>query len=317
MNRICEMLGIRYPILQGAMAWIAEENLASAVSEAGGFGIIAAATAPAHIIREQVRKAKALTDKPFGLNIMLLSPYADDIARLACEEGVSAVTTGAGSPDKYIDMFKNRGIKVIPVVPSVAHARRMERIGADAVVAEGMESGGHIGKLTTMALVPQVADAVDIPVIGAGGIGDGRGVLAAFALGAEAVQLGTRFLVAKECVVHQNYKNAVLKAKDIDTVVTGQITGHPVRVLKNRLSRLFEAVEKEESGKEKPDLARFDEIGVGALRRAVIEGDTDTGSVMGGQIAGMVAKEQTCAEIIAELLSEYRRVYEKIGGAYE
>ena len=315
MNRVCEMLGIKYPIFQGAMAWIAEERLASAVSEAGGFGIIAAGNAPPDIVRDQVRKAKKLTDKPIGLNIMLLSPYTGEIARIACEEGVAAVATGAGSPDRYMEMFKNNGIKVIPVVPSVAHARRMQKLGADAVVAEGMESGGHIGKLTTMALVPQVVDAVDIPVIGAGGVGDGRGVLAVFALGAEGVQIGTRFLVAKECIVHQNFKNAVLKAKDIDTVVTGQLTGHPVRVLKNKLARRFEALEKEESAKPVPDLAQFDALGTGALKRAVIEGDMENGSVMCGQVAGMVCKEQTCAEIIRELLEEYRQAYERIGGA--
>ncbi|MBR1737377.1 MAG: enoyl-[Firmicutes bacterium] len=295
---ICEMLGIKYPIFQGAMAWIADASLASAVSEAGGLGIIAAGNAPADIVREEIRKTKEMTDKPFGVNIMLLSPFVDEIVDLVCEEGVKVVTTGAGNPGKYMEKFNEAGISLIPVVPSVALAKRMEKIGAKAVIAEGMESGGHIGKLTTMALVPQVVDAVNIPVIGAGGVGDERGMAAVFMLGASGVQIGTRFLVAKECTVHQNYKNKVLNAKDIDTVITGQITGHPVRVLKNKLANTFLAAEKEEMGKDKPDLERFDQLGRGALQKAVKEGDVDYGSVMSGQIAGLVNKEQTCAEIL-------------------
>lgn len=304
-SRICEMLNIKYPIFQGAMAWIADASLASAVSNAGGLGIIAAGNAPADVIREQIRECKALTDKPFGVNIMLLSPFVDEIVELVCEEGVKVVTTGAGNPAKYMDKFKEYGINLIPVVPSVALAKRMEKMGVNAVIAEGMESGGHIGKLTTMTLVPQVVDAVDIPVIAAGGIADGRGMAASFMLGSEAVQIGTRFLVAQECNVHKNYKEKILKAKDIDTVITGQITGHPVRVLKNKLSNVFLVAEKEEMAKEVPDLSRFDVLGRGALQKSVIDGDVDEGSVMSGQIAGMVNKEQSCKEIIEEIMGEF------------
>ena len=236
-SKIKEMFGVEYPIMQGAMAWIADSSLAAAVSNAGGLGIIAGGNAPADIVKEEIRKTKELTNKPFGLNIMLLSPFADDIAKLACDEKVAFVTTGAGNPSKYMEMWKAAGIKVIPVVPSVALAIGMERIGADAVIAEGLESGGHIGKLTTMVLTPQVVDAVNIPVIAAGGIADGRGIAAARMLGADAVQLGTKFLVARECTVHEKYKEKVLKASDIDTVETGRCTGHPVRVLRNPLTR--------------------------------------------------------------------------------
>ncbi len=313
-NAVCELLNIKYPILQGAMAWISEASLASAVSNAGGLGIIACGSAPAEAIRAEIRKARTLTDKPIGLNIMLLSQYADECAQLACEEHVEAVMTGAGNPGKYIDMFKSCGIKVVPVVPSVAIAKRMEKLGADAIIAEGMESGGHIGKLTTMAMLPQIVDAVKIPVIGAGGIGDGRGMAAAFALGACGVQIGTRFLVAKECVVHDNYKKAILNAKDIDTTVTGQITGHPVRVIKNMLSREYDRLEKEEALKESPDLQKFDELGRGGLRNAVVNGDVVNGSVMSGQIAGLVKKEQTCAEIIAELVAEFNDTRCRLNG---
>ncbi len=237
-TRITELLNIEYPIFQGGMAWIADASLAAATSEAGGLGIITGA-APTEWVRDEIRKAKKLTSKPFGVNIMLMSENADEIAKLVCEEDVKVVTTGAGSPGKYMEMWKAKGIKVIPVVASVALARRMERSGADAVIAEGTESGGHVGQLTTMTLVPQVVDACSIPVIAAGGIADGRGVAASFMLGAEGVQLGTRFLVTKECTVHQNYKDKVIKAKDIDTDVTGRGTGHPVRVLRNKLSREF------------------------------------------------------------------------------
>ncbi len=304
-SRICEMLNIKYPIFQGAMAWIADASLASAVSNAGGLGIIAAGNAPADIVREQIRKCKELTDKPFGVNIMLLSPFVEDIVDLVCKEGVKVVTTGAGNPSKYMEKFKEHGISLIPVVPSVAQAKKMEKIGASAVIAEGMESGGHIGKLTTMVLVPQVVNAVSIPVLAAGGIADGRGMAAGFMLGAEGVQIGTRFLVAHECTVHQNYKNKILKANDIATVITGNITGHPVRVLKNKLTTAFTKAEKEEMGKDEPDMARFDALGTGALQKAVIQGDMDNGSIMSGQIAGMVSKEQSCKEIIEEIMGEF------------
>ena len=305
---ICELLGIKYPIFQGAMAWIADASLASAVSNAGGLGIIAAGNAPADVVREEIRKVKELTDKPFGVNIMLLSPFVDEVVKTVCEEGVKVVTTGAGNPSKYMDAFNEHGIVLIPVVPSVAAAKRMEKIGAKAVIAEGMESGGHIGKLTTMALVPQVVDAVNIPVLAAGGIADERGMAAAFMLGADGVQIGTRFLVANECTVHQNYKEKILKAKDIDTTITGQITGHPVRVIKNKLTRAFDAAEKEEMGKETPDMDRFDMLGRGALQKAVKEGDVEFGSVMSGQIAGLVNKEQSCQEILDEIMDGFKKL---------
>lgn len=298
-TKICEMIGIKYPIFQGGMAWVADSSLAAAVSNAGGLGIIAAANAPVEYVRDEIRKTKALTDKPFGVNIMLLSSNAEEVAKMVCEEGVKVVTTGAGNPGKYISMWKQHGIIVIPVVPSVALAIRMERTGADAVIAEGCESGGHIGELTTMALVPQVADAVKIPVIAAGGIGDGRGIAAAFMLGAEGVQVGTRFLVAKECTIHENYKQKVLGAKDIDTVVTGRPTGHPVRVLKNKLTRQFQLMEKENA-----PLEKYEEMGRGALPKAVRDGDIDMGSVMAGQIAGLIVKEQTANEIVEEMFIE-------------
>lgn len=302
-SRICELLNLKYPIFQGAMARISDASLAAAVSEAGGLGIIAGGTSPAEYIRNEVRKAKTMTDKPFGVNIMLLSPYADEIARMVCEEGVKLVTTGAGAPGKYIPMWKEHGIKVIPVVPSVAIAKRMVRSGADAIIAEGMESGGHIGELTTMVLVPQIADAVDVPVIAAGGIADGRGVAAAFMLGAEGVQLGTRFLTAYECTVHDNYKKKILNAKDIDTTVTGRPTGHPVRVLKNKLSRRFLELEERRA-----PLEEYEKLGVGALARAVVDGDVDYGSVMAGQAAAMVNKEQSCKEIISEIFAEAEKL---------
>ena len=298
-SRIGELLNIEYPIFQGAMARISDASLASAVSEAGGLGIIAGGTAPVDYVRAEVRKAKASTKKPFGVNIMLLSENADEIAKMVCEEGVKVVTTGAGAPGKYMEMWKSHGIKVIPVVPSVAIAKRMVRSGADAVIAEGTESGGHVGELTTMVLVPQVVDAVDVPVIAAGGIADGRGIAAAFMLGADAIQVGTRFLSAHECTVHQNYKQKVLNAKDIDTVVTGRPTGHPVRVLKNKLSRQFTELEAKAGS-----LEEFEALGVGALAKAVVEGDIDYGSIMAGQIAAIVRKEQSCKEIITEMFAE-------------
>ena len=298
-TRITELLGIEYPIIQGGMAWVAESHLAAAVSAAGGLGLIGGANAPAEVIRNYIREVKAATDKPFGVNVMLMSPYADEVAKVVVEEGVKVVTTGAGNPEKYMEMWKAAGVKVIPVVASVALAKRMERYGADAVVAEGTESGGHIGEATTMTLVPQVVDAVSIPVIAAGGIGDGRGIAAAFMLGAEAVQMGTRFLVAKECIVHQNYKDRVLKAKDIDSTVTGRSHGHPVRCLRNQMTR--EYVKLENEGKSFEEL---EYLTLGTLRKAVQEGDVAHGTVMAGQIAGMVSKEQTCKEMIDEMMAQ-------------
>ena len=302
-KNICEIIDIKYPIFQGAMAWIANASLASAVSNAGGLGIIAGGNAPVDIIRNEIRKAKELTDKPFGVNIMLLSDNAEELAKVVVEEGVKVVTTGAGNPGKYMDMWKEAGIVVIPVVASCGLAKRMEKAGADAIIAEGCESGGHVGKLTTMALLPQVIDAVNIPVIAAGGIGDGRGVAAVFALGCDGIQVGTRFLAAEECTIHENYKDLVLNAKDIDVVVTGRSTGHPVQVIKNKLARKFDMLEK--SGASKEDVEK---LGMGALPKAVIEGNLDEGSFMAGQIAGLINKRQTCKEIITEMFEEYNKI---------
>ena len=281
------------------MAWVAEHKLAAAVSNAGGLGLIGAASAPADWVRDQVRKAKELTDKPFGVNIMLMSPYADDVAKVIVEEGVKVVTTGAGSPEKYMKMWKEAGVKVIPVVASVALAKRMERCGADAIVAEGTEAGGHIGENTTMVLVPQVVDAVNIPVIAAGGIADGRGMAAAFMLGARGMQLGTGFVVTKESQVHENYKNSIIKAKDIDSRVTGRSTGHPVRVLRNQMAK--EYIKKEQEG---ATFEELEQMTLGGLRRAVVDGDVVTGSVMAGQSAAMFKEVLTCKEFIEKLVSE-------------
>ena len=285
------------------MAWVAEHHLAAAVSEAGGFGLIGAASAPPEIVREEIRKAKELTDKPFGVNIMLLNPNADEVAKIVVEEGIQAVTTGAGNPEKYMSMWKEAGVKVIPVVASVAMAKRMERYGADAVVAEGMEAGGHIGNQTTMALIQQIVDAVNIPVIAAGGIGDGRGIAASFMLGAEGVQMGTRFVVADESIVHENYKNRIVKAKDIDSVVTGQSTGHPVRCLRNQMTK--EYIKKEQEGVPFEELERMT---LGSLRKAVMDGDILNGTVMAGQIAGLVSKRQSCKEILQEIMGEAEKL---------
>ncbi len=298
-TRITELLGIKYPIIQGGMAWVAEHHLAAAVSEAGGLGIIGAASAPAEVVREEIRKARQLTDKPIGVNIMLMNPNAPEVAKVVLEEEVKVVTTGAGNPAKFMKDFKEAGVKVIPVVASVAMAKMMERCGADAVVAEGTESGGHIGSATTMCLVPQVVDAVQIPVIAAGGIGDARGFAAAFMLGAEAVQMGTRFVVARESIVHQNYKEKVIKAKDIDSEVTGMSTGHPVRQIRNQMTREYLRLEKEGAG-----LEELEHLTLGSLRKAVIDGDTINGTLMAGQIAGLVKKEQTCKEMIDEIMQE-------------
>lgn len=298
-TRVSELLQIEYPIIQGGMAWVAEYHLAAAVSNAGGLGLIGAASAPAEVVREQIREAKKLTDKPFGVNVMLLNPNAEDVARIVIEEGVKVVTTGAGSPAKFMDAWKEAGVVVIPVVASVAMAKMMERAGADAVVAEGMESGGHIGSQTTMTLVPQVVDAVDIPVIAAGGIADGRGIAASMMLGAEGVQMGTRFVVAKESIVHANYKERVIKARDIDSEVTGMSTGHPIRVLRNQMTREYLKMEKEGASFEE-----LEYLTLGSLRKAVVDGDVVNGSLMAGQSAGLVKKEQTCEEIIKELVAE-------------
>ena len=302
-TEVTKLLGIQYPVIQGGMAWVAEHHLAAAVSEAGGLGLIGASAAPAEWVRNEIREAKKLTDKPFGVNIMLMSPNADEVAKIVVEEGIKVITTGAGSPEKYMEAWKAAGVKVIPVVASVALARRMERCGADAVVAEGTESGGHIGEATTMTLVPQVADAVSIPVIAAGGIGDGRGIAAAFMLGAEAVQMGTRFVVAKESIVHPGYKERIIKAKDIDSTVTGRTHGHPVRCLRNQMTR--EYIKLEQEGKSFEEL---EYLTLGTLRKAVMEGDTVNGTVMAGQIAGMIKKEQTCKEMIDEMMAEAGRL---------
>ncbi len=299
-SQLTELLGIKYPVFQGGMAWISDANLAAAVSDAGGLGIIAAGNMPGDYVRGQIRRARELTDMPFGVNVMLMSPHADEVAGVVVEERVPVVTTGAGLPTAYMKRWIEAGIKVIPVVPSTGVAKMVERAGAAAVIAEGGESGGHVGDLTTMALVPQVADAVRIPVIAAGGIGDGRGVAAAFMLGAVGVQVGTRFLVAKECGVHQKYKDKILKAKDIDTIVTGRRLGHPVRALKTPFTREFYSKEYDSSISDE----ELEALGVGALRLAAVEGDEKRGSFLAGQIAGLVKSEQTAKEIIEEMMAE-------------
>lgn len=302
-TRITELLGIEYPIIQGGMAWVAEHNLAAAVSNAGGLGLIAAASAPPEVVREEIRKTKELTDKPFGVNVMLLNPNAEEVAHIVVEEGVKVVTTGAGNPGKFMELWKENGVKVIPVVASVAMAKMMQRGGADAVVAEGMESGGHIGSATTMALVPQVVDAVSIPVIAAGGIADGRGFAAAKMLGAEGVQMGTAFVVAKESIVHENYKQRIIKAKDIDSEVTGTSTGHPIRVIRNKMTKEYQRMEKEGASFEELEL-----LTLGSLRKAVMDGDVVNGSVMAGQIAGMIKEEQTTKEIIENVMKQAKEL---------
>ena len=298
-TEITDLLKIKYPIIQGGMAWVAEYHLAAAVSEAGGLGLIGAANAPAEWVREQIREVRRRTDKPFGVNIMLMSPSADEVAKIIVEEQVPVVTTGAGNPEKYMTMWKEAGTKVIPVVASVAMAKRMERCGADAVVAEGTEAGGHIGENTTMVLIPQIVDAVSIPVIAAGGIADGRGIAASLMLGAKAVQIGTHFVVTKESQVHDNYKKAILKAKDIDSKVTGRTTGHPVRALRNQMTKDYLKLENEGASPEELEM-----LTLGGLRKAVVDGDVVHGSVMAGQIAGLVKEELTCQELIQKLVKE-------------
>lgn len=306
-TEITELLEIRYPIIQGGMAWVADYHLAAAVSNAGGLGLIGSGGAPAEWVREQVREAKKLTDQPFGVNLMLMNPEADQIARVLVEEGVAVVTTGAGSPEKYMSMWKEAGMKVIPVVASVALAKRMERCGADAIVAEGTEAGGHIGELTTMVLVPQIVDAVSVPVIAAGGIADGRGIAAAFMLGARGVQIGTQFVVTKECNVHENYKQALIKARDIDSRVTGRTTGHPVRVLRNAMVK--EYLKMEQAG---APFEELEQLTLGALRKAVVDGDVTNGSVMAGQCASMAHEIMTCKELITKLTHETDKL---VGGS--
>lgn len=297
---ICELLGITYPVFQGGMAWIADAQLAAAVSEAGGLGLIAAMNSNGEQLREQIKKAKSLTDKPFGVNLMLMSPYIKEAVQVVCEEKIPVVTTGAGNPSQYMQQLFEHQVKVIPVVASVALAKMMERAGAHALIAEGCESGGHVGESTTMALVPQVVNAVKIPVIAAGGIANGNGMAAALMLGAKGVQMGTRFLTAYECNVHEEYKKAVLKAKDIDTIVTGKTTGHPVRALKNKMTREFSRLEM--SGEGTPE--QLEALGAGSLRRAACEGDVATGSCMCGQIAGLVCEESSCQSIVSSVCEE-------------
>lgn len=311
-TRITQLLNIEYPIIQGGMAWVAEHNLAAAVSQAGGLGLIGAANAPAEIVRNEIRKVKELTDKPFGVNLMLLSQHANEVAQVIVEEKVPVVTTGAGNPSKYLASFKEANVTVIPVVASVAMAKLLQKAGVGAVIAEGCESGGHIGETTTMALVPQVVDAVSIPVIAAGGIGDGRGMAAAFMLGAEAVQIGTRFVVADESIVHDNYKQKVITAKDIDSQVTGRSTGHPVRSLRNKMTRQYLKLEEQGASFEELEL-----LTLGSLRNAVMDGDVMNGSVMAGQIAGLIHKTQSCKEIIDELMLEMKDIVKKTSSQVE
>ena len=299
-SNLCQLLNIKYPIIQGAMAWISDASLVSAVSNAGGLGVLATGHLNGEQCKKEIDRLQTMTKNPFAVNIMLLSEYAEEIVDAVIEKKVPVVTTGAGSPGKYMKRFQEAGIKVLPVVSSVALAKRMEKEGADAVIAEGMESGGHVGKTTTMSLIPQVVDAVRIPVVAAGGIADGRGMAAAFMLGACGVQIGTRFLVAKECTVHENYKKRIVKANDIDTTVTGQSTNHPVRVIRNKLTRRYDALEKANAS-----IEELEAIGKGALKLAVKDGDMENGSVMSGQIAGLVKQEETCADIIQDIYNGY------------
>ncbi len=305
-TRITELLGIEYPVIQGGMAWVAEYHLAAAVSEAGGLGLIGAASAPPEIVREQIREAKKLTDKPVGVNIMLLNPNAEEVAKAVVEEGVKVVTTGAGNPGKFMEMWKNAGVKVIPVVASVAMAKLMERAGADAVIAEGMESGGHIGEATTMTLVPQVADAVNVPVVAAGGIADGRGFAASIMLGAEAVQMGTVFVTAKESIVHSNYKQKIIGAKDIVSEVTGRSHGHPIRSIRNKMTR--EYLKLEQQG---VPFEELEQLTLGSLRKAVMDGDITNGSIMAGQIAGLIKEEKSCKDIIHDIIVQAETLLNK------
>ena len=297
---VCDRIGIEYPIFQGGMAWVSEHVLAAAVSNAGGLGIISAMNAPGEYLRKEIRACREMTDRPFGVNVMLMSPHAPEVAKVILEEKVPVVTTGAGLPGVYMKEWVPAGIKVVPVVPSVAIAKRVAREGATAVIAEGCESGGHVGELTTMALVPQVVDAVDVPVLAAGGIADGRGIAAAFMLGARGVQVGTRLLCANECQVHPNYKKKILAARDIDTVVTGKRLGHPVRCLKNPFARSFGQMEYDSTITNE----EIEAFGAGSLRKAAVEGDMENGSIMAGQIAALVKEEQPAAQIIREMFAQ-------------
>lgn len=308
-SRLCDLIGIEYPVIQGGMAWVATAELAAAVSNGGGLGIIAAGGAPAEVVREQIKKCRELTDKPFGVNVMLMSPFSPDVMKVVIEEKPAVVITGAGNPGKYMADLKAAGIKIIPVIASVAMAKKMEKDGADAVVAEGTEAGGHIGEITTMCLVPQVVDAVSIPVVAAGGIADARGAVAAMALGADGIQVGTRFICSNECIAHENYKEAVIKAKDRDAVVTGRSTGAPVRALKNKLTREYAKLESSGASKEE-----IENLGVGGLRKAFQEGDVQMGSLMAGQSAAMVHKIEPCADIIR---SYFEDIDEILGGIKE
>jgi enoyl-[acyl-carrier protein] reductase II len=303
---LCDLLNIEYPVIQGGMAWIATAELAAAVSEAGGLGLIGAGSAPPEVVRDEIKKAKDLTRKPFGVNVYFLSPHADEVIKMLIEEKVPVVTTGAGNPGKYVPMLKDSGAKVLSLVASVNLARRLERAGVDALVAEGMECGGHIGDISSFPLIPQVVDAVNIPVVAAGGMFDGRGLVAALALGASGIQMGTRFVCAKECTVHPNYKKAIIAARDRSTIVTGRSTGHPIRVIENDLARKF--IEYETKGL---DVSEIESLGAGALRRAAVDGDVKWGSVMAGQIASMVTKEETCADIIAHIMSTAEATLER------
>lgn len=306
-NRLCELLGIEYPIIQGGMAWVATAELAAAVSNGGGLGLIAAGGAPADVVRAEIRKCRELTDKPFGVNVMLMSPFAEEVMQVIIEEKPAVVATGAGNPGKYIEPLKEAGIKILPVIASVAMAQKMEKQGVDAVIAEGTEAGGHIGEITTMCLTPQVVDAVNIPVVCAGGIADARGAVAAFALGADGIQVGTRFICSDECIAHENYKQAVIKAKDRDAVVTGRSSGAPVRALKNKLTKEYQRLEKENATAEE-----IEQLGVGGLKRAFLDGDTQMGSLMAGQSAAMVKEIEPCADIIKSYFADIDSVLIKI-----
>ncbi|WP_278682334.1 enoyl-[acyl-carrier-protein] reductase FabK [Paraclostridium bifermentans] len=312
MKDLCELLNIKYPIIQGGMAWVATAELAAGVSNAGGLGIIAAGNAPKEVIKEQIKKCRELTDKPFGVNVMILSPFVEEIMDLIVEERVEVITTGAGNPAKYIERLKEVNTKIIPVVPTIALAKRMEKHGADAVIVEGTEAGGHIGELTTMVLTPQVVDNVNIPVIAAGGIADGKGLAAALCLGASGVQIGTRFICSDECIAHENYKNLILKSRDRDAIVTGRSTGHPVRTLKNKLAKDILNMEKE--GANPLDI---DQKGVGSLRMAVVNGDVDNGSFMAGQIASYINDVKPCKQIIEDIMEESKSILSKINEKLE
>ncbi|MGX7091974.1 enoyl-[acyl-carrier-protein] reductase FabK [Hutsoniella sourekii] len=308
---ITELLNIEYPIVQGAMAWVADADLASAVSNAGGLGVIGTGHDPREVVQQKVEAMQEKTDKPFAVNVMLLNPHVEEVVDYIIESGVKIITTGAGNPGPYMARFKEAGIEVIPVVASVAIAKRLERTGVSALIVEGMEAGGHIGKTTTMALLPQVVAAVDIPVIAAGGFGNGESLAAAIMLGAEAIQVGTRFVTARESNAHDNFKQKILKASDLDTVVTGQITGHPVRVLRNKLTKEYLEEERLQTSKDQPDFTKMEAMGKGALRRAVVEGDIQSGSMMAGQIAGLINKEETVSEIIQDYVDTAKATYQR------